>query len=96
MSEKRMRKREIIKLGGSLIEIGRDIIQVLRVYAEKKDITILLIPGGGPFAEVVRTVSVEGSLTEEAALGGWISNRRSSALDGGLCNAPVRAFFGKR
>ena len=67
MSEKRMRKREIIKLGGSLIEIGRDIIQVLRVCAEKKDITILLIPGGGPFAEVVRTVSVEESLTEEAA-----------------------------
>ncbi len=67
MSEKRMRKREIIKLGGSLIEIGRDIIQVLRVYAEKKDITILLIPGGGPFAEVVRTLSEDGSLTEEAA-----------------------------
>ena len=63
--------RVIIKLGGSLIEKGRDIIQSLRDYVEEKDraLTIILIPGGGPFAEVVRNLSgdIHIPISEEAA-----------------------------
>lgn len=67
----RMRKRDkvIIKLGGSLIEKGRDVLRLLSDYAEEKEkskaLTIILIPGGGPFAEVVRNLSE--SMSEETA-----------------------------
>ncbi|MCW3140968.1 MAG: hypothetical protein N2V72_02135 [Methanophagales archaeon] len=59
----------IIKLGGSLIEKGRDIIRFLREYVDEKEKapTIILIPGGGPFAEVVRNVSADMSISEETA-----------------------------
>ncbi|MFZ2071560.1 MAG: amino acid kinase [Halobacteriota archaeon] len=62
-----MRKRAIIKLGGSLIENGREIVEVLRVYAKEKekDRHILVIPGGGPFVAEVRNYAY--CLTEEAA-----------------------------
>lgn len=59
----------IIKLGGSLIEKGRDVLRLLSDYAEEKEkskaLTIILIPGGGPFAEAVRNLSE--SMSEETA-----------------------------
>lgn len=55
----------ILKLGGSLIEEGWDIIRVLRDYAEMKHRRIIIIPGGGPFAEVVRKCS--DALSDDAA-----------------------------
>lgn len=67
----RMRKRDkvIIKLGGSLIEKGRDVLRLLSDYAEEKEkgkaLTIILIPGGGPFTEAVRNLSE--SMSEETA-----------------------------
>ncbi len=66
---KREGDRVIIKLGGSLIERGREIIRFLRDYVEEKDkaLTIILIPGGGPFVEVVRNLSANISISEETA-----------------------------
>ena len=63
----------IIKLGGSLIEKGRDVIRFLRDYAEEKEkdkgkdsaLTIIIIPGGGPFAEAVRNLTEAMSISEE-------------------------------
>jgi len=55
----------ILKLGGSLLEEGWDIIRVLRDYAETKHRRIIIIPGGGPFAEVVR--KCPDTLSEDAA-----------------------------
>jgi aspartokinase-like uncharacterized kinase len=72
MKEERQKsERVIIKLGGSLIEKGRDIVRFLRDYAEEKSkknaLTIILIPGGGPFVEPVRKLSEDTSLSEETA-----------------------------
>jgi aspartokinase-like uncharacterized kinase len=68
---KRERGRVIIKLGGSLIEKGRDIVRFLKEYVEEKDKdkapTLILIPGGGPFVEVVRNLSADISISEESA-----------------------------
>ncbi|MCW3128890.1 MAG: hypothetical protein N2V75_02130 [Methanophagales archaeon] len=70
---KREGGRVIIKLGGSLIEKGRDIVQFLKDYVEEKDKdrdkapTLILIPGGGPFVEVVRNLSADISISEESA-----------------------------
>jgi len=61
----RMWKRAIIKLGGSLIEESRGIIRVLSDYAETIHLHIIIIPGGGPFAEVVRKYS--DALSDDAA-----------------------------
>lgn len=71
MENAKCKSKVIIKLGGSLIEKGRDVIHSLRDYVEDKDraLTIILIPGGGPFAEVVRNLSgdIHIPISEEAA-----------------------------
>ncbi|MCW3134314.1 MAG: hypothetical protein N2V78_08320 [Methanophagales archaeon] len=69
MQSAKRKSKVIIKLGGSLIEKGRDIIRFLREYVDEKEKapTIILIPGGGPFAEVVRNVSADMSISEETA-----------------------------
>jgi len=55
----------VIKLGGSLIEYGRAIIRTLRDFAAEKNLTLIIIPGGGPFAMTVRALA--GKLSDEAA-----------------------------
>ncbi len=73
--EQRKRKREkvIIKFGGSLIEKSRGIIRFLGDYAKEKEkyedkaLTIILIPGGGPFAEAVKNLSADISISENTA-----------------------------
>ena len=55
----------VIKLGGSLIEYGRVIIRTLRDFAAEKNLTLIIIPGGGPFAMTVRALA--GKLSDEAA-----------------------------
>jgi aspartokinase-like uncharacterized kinase len=71
--ERRKRERVIIKLGGSLIEKGREILRFLSDYAEEKEkgmgkaLAIILIPGGGLFAEAVRNLSEDISMSEETA-----------------------------
>ena len=64
----RKRVRVVVKLGGSLIKKGKGIVRRLKNYAEERgDLTIILIPGGGPFAEAVRTLQKELSISDETA-----------------------------
>jgi aspartokinase-like uncharacterized kinase len=65
MMKEERQKRVILKLGGSLIEKGRSILRFLRDYAEENALTILVVPGGGPFAEAVRALSDEFAMSEE-------------------------------
>jgi len=47
----------IIKLGGSLLTKGRENVHCLSDYAEKHAISIVIVPGGGPFADVIKKLS---------------------------------------
>jgi hypothetical protein len=51
----------VVKLGGSLLRYAREILPVLREHE------VLIVPGGGVFADAVRKVYMEHSLDESAA-----------------------------
>ncbi len=55
----------VLKLGGSLIEECRAIIRCLCDYAAENNLTLLIIPGGGPFAMTVRNLA--GRVSDETA-----------------------------
>ena len=57
----------IIKLGGSLLAKGREIVRFLRDYAEKKTVFFIIIPGGGPFVEAIRELSERRTISKDAA-----------------------------
>ena len=57
----------ILKLGGSLMDKGWKIMQFLSDYAETKALSFIVIPGGGPFAEVIRTLSEERAISDDTA-----------------------------
>jgi aspartokinase-like uncharacterized kinase len=73
MKNAKCKNKVILKLGGSLIEKSRDILRVLVDYARERDgdknrdFTLVLIPGGGPFAETVRNISATMSIPDETA-----------------------------
>jgi hypothetical protein len=48
---------EIIKLGGSLLPKGRELLRLLSDYAEKHALSFVIIPGGGPFVEPIKKFS---------------------------------------
>ena len=48
---------EIIKLGGSLLAKGRELLHFLSDYAEKHALSFVIIPGGGPFVEPIKKLS---------------------------------------
>ncbi|MHC1635504.1 MAG: amino acid kinase family protein [Candidatus Methanospirareceae archaeon] len=54
--DKRGSRRVIIKLGGSLMAKGRDIVKFLKDYAKKMGKNIIIIPGGGVFVESIRNI----------------------------------------
>jgi 5-(aminomethyl)-3-furanmethanol phosphate kinase len=53
----------VLKLGGSLFEQGPDILR--RVLSTGAD--VLIVPGGGPFADLVRDVDRSQGLSEDTA-----------------------------
>ncbi|MBE0517474.1 MAG: amino acid kinase [Methanophagales archaeon] len=57
----------IIKLGGSLLAKGREIVRFLSDYAEKKAVFVIIIPGGGPFVEVIRELAERQAISDDAA-----------------------------
>ncbi|MFZ2535823.1 MAG: uridylate kinase, partial [Methanothrix sp.] len=57
----------VLKLGGSLIETSRDLMQVLISLADEEDCSFLVVPGGGPFADLIRGINVKRGLGDEAA-----------------------------
>jgi len=54
-------KHKVLKIGGSLLEIGHDLVR----YLLTQELDVLIVPGGGPFADVVRHYS--GSVSNDAA-----------------------------
>ena len=57
----------IIKLGGSLQEKGREIIRFLSDYAETKAHTFIIIPGGGHFVKRIKELSEQEVISDDAA-----------------------------
>jgi len=47
----------ILKLGGSLLAKGRELVHSLSDYAEKHALSFVIIPGGGPFVEPIKKFS---------------------------------------
>ena len=57
----------VIKIGGSLIGNARNLVSTLNDYALTKDERILIVPGGGIFADTVRIASEVYGISDEAA-----------------------------
>ena len=57
----------IVKLGGSLLTTGRELVRFLRDYAECTAHQIVIIPGGGPFAEAVKKLAKQRDISDDAA-----------------------------
>ncbi len=53
----------VIKIGGSLIRRGKELVREIIKYSNSEDETILIVPGGSIFADTVRRISA----SEEAA-----------------------------
>ncbi len=57
----------VIKIGGSLIQSARELVRALHRYASTEVERILIVPGGGVFADTVRTASDTYGISDEAA-----------------------------
>ncbi|MEA3281396.1 MAG: amino acid kinase [Euryarchaeota archaeon] len=57
----------MVKIGGSLIGSARELVRELRRYASAEEEHILIVPGGGVFADTVRTASDAYGISDEAA-----------------------------
>ncbi|MBN1455963.1 MAG: amino acid kinase [Methanomicrobia archaeon] len=57
----------ILKLGGSLLANGRELMQFLGEYAERTARQMVIIPGGGPFAESVRELQNRWGVSDDTA-----------------------------
>ncbi len=53
----------VIKIGGSLIQRGRELVREIIEYSNSEGETIVIVPGGSIFADTVRRISAD----EEAA-----------------------------
>ncbi len=58
---------KIVKLGGSLQEKGRELIRFLSDYAETKNHTVIIIPGGGHFVKRIKELSEQEVISDDAA-----------------------------
>ncbi|MEA1869517.1 MAG: amino acid kinase [Euryarchaeota archaeon] len=56
----------MIKIGGSLIQSARELVSVLHGYASAEGERILIVPGGGVFADTVRTASDTYGISDES------------------------------
>ncbi|MEA1894575.1 MAG: amino acid kinase [Euryarchaeota archaeon] len=56
----------MVKVGGSLIESAQELVRELRRYASDEEERILIVPGGGVFADTVRTASDMYGISDEA------------------------------
>ncbi|MGC9445024.1 MAG: amino acid kinase [Candidatus Methanospirareceae archaeon] len=59
----------ILKLGGSLLSNGRELVQFLSAYAfaERTARRMVIVPGGGPFAKSVRELQRYLAFTDDTA-----------------------------
>ena len=66
--EKRQSIATVVKVGGGLLAHGDVLDRVLNVLADvARDEPLLIIPGGGPFADAVRDQDARLALTDDAA-----------------------------
>jgi hypothetical protein len=56
----------VLKLGGSLMPVARRLMRTLAALGEE-DYSFLVVPGGGPMADLVREIFSRGDLSQEAA-----------------------------
>jgi aspartokinase-like uncharacterized kinase len=56
----------VIKIGGSLIEVSRDIVKGL-VSLSQEGVSFLVVPGGGPMADLVRGIHRRYRISEDTA-----------------------------
>jgi 5-(aminomethyl)-3-furanmethanol phosphate kinase len=56
----------VLKLGGSLMPIARDLMRAL-YHLTEDGYSFLIIPGGGPMADLVRVIDSKYEISEEAA-----------------------------
>ena len=56
----------VLKLGGSLMACARDLVRALCALAED-GYSFLVVPGGGPLADLVRDLSCRYEISQEAA-----------------------------
>ena len=61
----------VVKLGGSLFKEGRSILRFLRDFAAEQGLSIVVVPGGGPFADFIRKISSSAGISEESSH--WMS-----------------------
>jgi hypothetical protein len=57
----------VIKFGGSLLCKGRKLVQILREYAQRTAHQLVIVPGGGPFADAIRTFANQEGVSDDAA-----------------------------
>jgi len=57
----------VIKLGGSLLSKGRELLQFLREYADRTAHQLVIVPGGGPFADAIKTIAIQEGVSDDAA-----------------------------
>jgi aspartokinase-like uncharacterized kinase len=55
---------QVVKVGGSLISCAKDLIQRL---VQLQDCNFLVVPGGGPMADLIRGIFLEQELSDDAA-----------------------------
>ena len=58
---KRGSKLDVVKVGGSLMGRARDVMAILKAH------DVLVVPGGGPFADAVREAQKEARIEDAAA-----------------------------
>src|SRR5512137_1146056 len=56
----------VLKMGGSLMTCARPLMRALLALAEE-GYSFLVVPGGGPMADLVRDIYARGGLSQEAA-----------------------------
>ncbi len=56
----------VLKLGGSLMDVARDLVRALGGLADE-GYSFLVIPGGGPMADLVRDLFQRHNISQEAA-----------------------------
>jgi aspartokinase-like uncharacterized kinase len=56
----------VLKMGGSLMPIARNLVRSLLALGEE-GFSFLVVPGGGPMADLVRQIHSRGDLSQEAA-----------------------------
>jgi aspartokinase-like uncharacterized kinase len=57
----------VVKLGGSLLTRGRELVRFLSDYAKKNELSLVIVPGGGLFAEAVKKLSEQINVSDGTA-----------------------------